>query len=60
MIRNACRWMFSLIVVLLWATVVRADDDSPSSDRVPAVGYLLAFFFTVVPMIIICMPSRKS
>ena len=60
MIRTLCRWMFSLFLVLLWAAVARADDEPPSSDRVPAIGYLLAFVFTILPLVVICMPSRKA
>jgi len=60
MIRRLCRWMLSLAVVVLWASVARADDESGTSERVPALGYILAFLFTLLPLVVVCMPSRKS
>jgi hypothetical protein len=59
MIRRLGRWLTPLVVLALWAAAARADGDS-GSERVPVLAYFLAFAFTVLALVVVCMPSRKS
>lgn len=59
MIRRLCRWLTPLVVIAVCAAGARADGDS-GSERVPVLAYFAAFFFTVVALVVVCMPSRKS
>jgi len=58
-LRCLCRWLTPLAVLVLWTTAARADSET-DSGRVPVLGYFLAFLFTVLTLVILCMPSRKS
>jgi len=64
MIRRLFRWLAPLAVVAVWTAGAIAagggDDDSGPAQRVPVLGYFLAFAFTVMALVIVCMPSRKS
>jgi hypothetical protein len=66
MFRRLCRWLAPLVVMALWAAAVRAagaaadTGDSESPPHVPVLGSFLAFVFTVLALVIVCMPSRKS
>jgi hypothetical protein len=58
-LRRVSRWLTPLGVLLFWAAVARADGES-SSEHAPVMGYFLAFLFTLVSLVVVCMPSRKS
>ena len=67
MIRRLLRWLPPLAVLALCAASAFAaassaasDDEGGPSQRVPVLGYFLAFIFTVATLVIVCMPSRKS
>jgi hypothetical protein len=62
MIRRLFRWLAPLALMALWAAgaLAAGDDDSGPERRVPVLGYFLAFVFTVLALVIVCMPSRKS
>jgi hypothetical protein len=66
MIRRLIRWLAPLAVMALWTAVALAaagatgDDEGGPPQRVPVLGYFLAFAFTVLTLVIVCMPSRKS
>jgi hypothetical protein len=57
--RRFSRWLAAVALLVVWAATARADDEGPAG-RVAVLGGFLAVAFTVVTMVIICMPSRKS
>ena len=58
-LRQLYRWMIPLAVLILASAPVQADVDD-KTDHVPVLGYFLAFLFTVLSLVVLCMPSRKS
>ena len=58
--RRLTRWLTPVAVLLLCAASAAADEPEPKPERVPVLGYFLAFLFTVLTMVIVCMPSRKQ
>jgi hypothetical protein len=65
MIRRLTCSLLSLVLIALWTAGARAADLPPleteeSGPRVPVLGFFLAFAFTVLTLVILCMPSRKS
>jgi len=60
MIRRLGRWLTPLAVLILGAASARAQVDDAPSQHVPVLGYFLAFLFTVLALVVLCMPSRKS
>jgi hypothetical protein len=66
MIRRLTCSLLSLVLMALWTAGARAADGLPpleteeSGPRVPVLGFFLAFGFTVLTLVILCMPSRKT
>ncbi len=66
MIRRLSRWLLPLVLIALCAIRAMAADlpgpgeTETTGERVPVLGYFLAFVFTVLTLVILCMPSRKS
>jgi hypothetical protein len=62
LILRVCRWLSPLAVLAVAAAVARAagDDEAGPTRSPPVVAYFLAFLFTVLALVIVCMPSRKS
>ena len=64
MIRRFFRWLTPFAFLALWAAAAHAagggDDDSGPAQRVPVLGFFLAFVFTVLTLVVVCMPTRKS
>jgi hypothetical protein len=64
MIRRFGPWILPLVLIVLCTVrAMAADppaDTETSGERVPVLGYFLAFGFTVLTMVILCMPSRKA
>jgi hypothetical protein len=65
MLRSFLRWTAALVVAAVWAAAAYAQRDTSGADesesaKVPVLAYALAFVFTIVCLVIVCMPSRKS
>jgi hypothetical protein len=63
------RWFVRVVGALLVAAscavpayAVPFDDDDPSSkgERTPGFQYGVAILFTLITLIIVCMPTRKG
>jgi hypothetical protein len=60
-LRRLVRWLTPLAFLVLCTAGARAAEaESDEPKRVPVLGYFLAFLFTVLTLVILCMPSRKS
>jgi hypothetical protein len=61
MIRRIVRWLSPLAVLIVTAAAARAQDEETGPTHSPPVlAYFLAFLFTVLALVVVCMPSRKS
>jgi hypothetical protein len=62
MLIRLIRWLSPLAVLAIAAAVARAagDDEAGPTRSPPVLAYFLAFFFTVLALVVVCMPSRKS
>jgi hypothetical protein len=62
LIRQLCRWLSPLAVLAVATAVARAayDEEAGPTRSPPVLAYFLAFLFTVLAVVIVCMPSRKS
>jgi hypothetical protein len=60
------RWVAPIVVILgLWLPASPAQSsDAPGADQAernpPALQYALAGLFTLLVLVIVCMPSRKA
>jgi hypothetical protein len=61
MMRSFVRWLAPLLLLGVWALPCLAEDydDSPK-ERTPAFQYGLAITFTLITLVIVCMPTRKG
>lgn len=57
--RRLSRIALAAVALLLNATVVQAQTTDEGSSG-PVFPYILALLFTILVMVIVCMPSRKS
>jgi hypothetical protein len=48
-----------LFVSSAWAQPSGASDEAPT-EHVPVLAYALALLFTLLTLVIVCMPSRKA
>ncbi len=61
LIRRVTRWLSALVVLALTAAPVAAQDDTEAArSHVPVLSYFLAFLFTVLALVVVCVPSRKQ
>ena len=60
LIRRLCRWLTPLAVLAVATAAARADEETGPSHSPPVLAYFLAFLFTVLALVVVCMPSRKS
>jgi hypothetical protein len=60
MIRRLCRWLTPLAVLVLTTASARAQDETGPTHSPPVFAYFLAFLFTVLALVVVCMPTRKS
>jgi hypothetical protein len=60
LIRRLCRWLTPLAVLAASAASAAAQDETGPSRSPPVLGYFLTFLFTVLALVIVCMPTRKS
>jgi hypothetical protein len=55
------RWLTPLAVLAATAAAARAQQDETGPSHAPPVlPYFLAFLFTVLALVVVCMPTRKS
>jgi hypothetical protein len=54
------RWLTPFAVLAVTAASAGAQDETGPTHAPPVLGYFLAFLFTVLALVVVCMPTRKS
>jgi hypothetical protein len=62
LIRRLYRWLTPLAVLAATAAVAHAqhEEETGPNHAPPVLPYFLAFLFTVLALVIVCMPTRKQ
>jgi hypothetical protein len=60
LIHRLWRWLTPLALLVLMTASARADDETGPSHSPPVLAYFLTFLFTVLALVVVCMPTRKS
>jgi hypothetical protein len=55
------RWLTALIVLVTLTAIAHADDgESAGPGARQVISYILALFFVIGCLVVICKPSRKA
>jgi hypothetical protein len=60
MIQRMLRWLSPLATLTLATLPAQAQSSDSDIHRTGALGYVIAFMFTLLVLVILCAPTRKS
>ena len=58
--RRILPWLGSLWITVFCTLPAQAQANEEANARTPALAYTIAFMFTLLVLVVVCTPSRKS